>query len=38
MKKTKFGDVEIELEDRDWALIEVLKDLTTQLRRIANGR
>ena len=37
MKKTKFGDVEIELEDKDWALIEAIKELTRQVRRLADG-
>lgn len=40
MKKVKFKgkgvdgeDIEIELEDKDWAFLQTLKDLTREIRR-----
>ena len=36
MKKVKFGEEEIELEDKDYALIRALKDLTFAIK--TNGR
>ena len=37
MKKVKFGEEEVELEEKDWALIQAIQVLTDQIKRLANG-
>ena len=37
MKKVKLGNEEYDLEEKDAALIEAIKLLTKELKRIANG-
>ncbi len=38
MIKVKVKDIEFELEDKDVALILVIQELTSQIKRLANKR
>lgn len=38
MRKYKLQDKEIDLDDKDYLLINAIDNLTHQIRRLANGR